>query len=159
MVLLRSAVQEQCSPRPAALAPALETGGETTLSHRLRLMSGQRYRSISCHTWGGYESRRDSHVQRSREAESSCYSCHLLLVWLLVPIPFLPGLLHYQWTLLPETTSVLPRRGTEASGGDQTSLWTGGQSEEHRGATGAGAALRQPAGVRQAQVSSQKQQG
>ncbi len=151
------ALQEQYSPWLGAVASALEAFGEVT--DRLWLVSWQWCSSISCDSRWGHEPRWDFNVQRSGEAEPGCYGCHLLVVLLLLPLPILPGLVHYQWTLLPETAGILSGSGAEAGGGDPTGLGAGGQHEKHRGAVGAGAALREPAGDRQAQTNRHQLQG
>lgn len=150
------AFQEQYSPRLASVAAALEAFGEVT--DHLWLVSWQWRSSISCDSWWGHESRWNFNVQCSGEAEPGCYICHLLFV-LLLPLPILPGLIHYQWTLLPETTGILPSGGAEAGGGDPTGLRAGGQHEKHRGTVGAGAALREPAGDGQAKINRHQFQG
>lgn len=144
------ALQEQRSSWPAAVAAALEAFGEVT--DQLWLVSWQWCSSVACDAWWGHEPWRDFNVQCSGEAEPGCYGCHLLLILLLLPLPVFPRLIHYQWTLLPETTGILPGSGAEAGGGDPTGLRAGGQHEKHRGTSGAGAALREPFGGWQTQV-------
>lgn len=156
-LFLALAFQEQLSPGPAAMAAALEALGEVT--DWLGFMSEQQRSTISCDSWWGHEPRRDLNVQRSGEAGSGCYSCHHLFILLLFPLSFLPRLVHYQWTLLPETTGILPSSGAAAGGGDPTGLWAGGQHEKHRGAVGTRAALWKPAWDRQAQINRHQQQG
>lgn len=139
------------------MAAALEAFGAAP--SLLWLVSWQWCSSVPCDSWWGHEPRGDSNVQRPGKAEPGCHSCHLLFVLLFLPLPIFPGLLHYQWTLLSETTGILPGGGAEAGGGDPTGLRTGGQYEEHWGTVGAGAALRKPAGDRQAQNNWHQLQG
>lgn len=144
------ALQEQRPYWPAAVAAALEAFGEVT--DRLWLVSWQWCSSVSRDAWRGHEPWRDFNVQCSREAEPGCYGCHLLLILLLLPLPIFPRLIHYQWTLLPEATGVLPGGGAEAGGGDPTGFRAGGQHEKHWRTSGAGAALWEPFGDRQTQI-------
>lgn len=144
------ALQEQHPSWPAAVAAALEALGEVT--DQLWLVSWQWCCSISHDSWWGHEPWRNFNVQRSWEAEPGCNSCHHLFILLFLSLPILPRLIHYQWTLLPETTGILPSGGAEAGGGDPAGLRAGGQHEKHWGTSGAGAALREPVGDRQTQI-------
>lgn len=153
-------LQEQHSPRPQAMAAAVEA--LRPAAARLGLVPRQQHGPVPAHPRRGHEQGGDPDVQRAGEAEPGRHGCslrRLVVLQLPLALPVFPGLVHHQRTLLPEATDVLPGRGAAAGGGDQAGLRAGGQHEEHRGAAGAGAALREPAGHGQAQVNGQQQQG